>query len=105
MAYYDNKDTNQNTSLPPSGKGGSTMNSNLKTIAKKFQNKVSKFIDNIPNNSNKTVNLYNTFGKVEDNIEFYVYDINDNLISHTRNFKDYIFTEEGTQTDGTTNEV
>ena len=38
MAYYDNKDTNQNTSLPSSGKGGSVMNSNLKTIAKKFQN-------------------------------------------------------------------
>ena len=96
MAYQDNKNTNVNTSLPSSGKGGSTIGKiNIKSIAKKFEKKVSKFIDKIPNNSNKTVNLYNTFGKVEDNIEFNVYDINDNLISHTRNFKDYIFTEEG----------
>ncbi len=104
--YTNNKGTNQNLPSPSSGKGGSTISKgNIKSIAKKFQKKVSKFIDNIPNNSNKTVNIYNTFGKVEDNIEFNVYDINDNLISHTRNFKDYIFTEEGTQTDGTTNEI
>ena len=99
MAYHDNKSTNMNTSLPSSGKGGSTTSKiNIKSIAKKFEKKVSKFIDKIPNNSNKTVNLYNTFGKAEDNIEFNVYDVTDSLISHTRDFKNYIFTEEGKQT-------
>ena len=59
MAYHDNKNTNTNTSLPSSGKGGSTIGKiNIKSIAKKFEKKVSKFIDKIPNNSNKTVNLY-----------------------------------------------
>ena len=106
MAYHDNKNTNTNTSLPSSGKGGSTIGKiNIKSIAKKFEKKVSKFIDKIPNNSNKTVNLYNTFGKIEDNIEFNVYDITDNLVSHTRDFKNYIFTEEGKQADGTSNEI
>ncbi len=105
-SYKDNKNTNMNASLPSSGKGGSTMSKiNIKSIAKKFEKKVSKFIDNVPNNSNKTVNLFNTFGKVEDNVEFNVYDVTDNLISHTRDFKNYIFTEEGKQTDGTSNEI
>ena len=106
MAYHDNKNTNMNTSLPSSGKGGSTTSKiNIKSIAKKFEKKVSKFIDKIPNNSNKTVNLYNTFGKLEDNIELNVYDVTDNLVSHTRDFKNYVFTEEGKQADGTSNEI
>lgn len=104
--YTNNKGTNQNTPSSSPGKGGSTMNEgNLKLIAKKFKNKTSKFIDKVPNNSTRTVNLFNTFGRAEDNIEFNVYDTTNALVSHTRDFKKYIFTEEGKQIDGTSNEI
>tara|TARA_R110000744_G_scaffold58902_3_gene122872 strand:+ start:2099 stop:5431 length:3333 start_codon:yes stop_codon:yes gene_type:complete len=56
-------------------------------------------------NPKDQVNSFNIFGKSEDSIELNIYDTLDNLISHTRDFKQYTFTEEGTQTDGTTTEV
>ena len=83
--YRDKRKANINPPPPPTtGKGKSIMSkSMLLKKAKKYKKKVSKFVNKVPNNSNKTVNLYNTFGKVEDNIEFNVYDINDNLINRT----------------------
>ncbi len=103
MASYFNK--NKEERKADKNTRSTISNSNLKSIAKKFKNKVSKFIDKVPNNSNKTVNLYNTFGKAEDNIEFNVYDATNILVSHVRDFKNYIFTEEGKQADGTSNEI
>ena len=101
MATY--KD-NTNVSVTSTTNKGGGKNLISKKI-QKFQNKPSKFINKIPNNSNKVVDLYNTFGKDTDNIELNIYDSSDILISHIRDFKNYTFSEEGSQSDGTTNEV
>ena len=71
----------------------------------RVENKEGIFTNRIPNSEGKIQTLFNTFGTPEDYVELNVYDNTNILVAHVRNFKDYEFTSEGTDSNGLTNEI
>ena len=87
---YSLKTTNSTElNLPEFGELGRTVNSTQ--LNSQLSRELDRTVDSIQLNSQ----LSREFGRIEDYIELNIYNTDDNLITHIRDFRDFSFSAEG----------